>query len=89
MSQFMRVIGANARNPCIVVAWPRLGCKLIAQKLMWRLSHRKNFPEIKRLSKESRDFRWLTSYRTTRFCTRFPQWCKPRLWVDIIPENTH
>ena len=80
LTQFMRAIGANARNRCIVLAWPRLGCKMIAEKLMWRLSHRKNCLEIKWLSNESQDFRWLTSYRTVTFLTYLPS-------PAVVPEG--
>ena len=32
VTQFIRVIGANARSQGIVFVWPRLGCKLLGQK---------------------------------------------------------
>ena len=51
LTQFMR---ANARNRCIVFIWSRLGCKPLAQKPVWRLSHTKNYHEINWLVNLSR-----------------------------------
>ena len=75
LAKFVRVIRANARNQCIVSIWPRLGCKRLAQKPVWRLSHTKNCHEINWLVKLSRCLRWLTSYKTVTLITYPPSPC--------------
>ena len=77
LTQFMR---ANARNQCIVFIWSRPGCKLLAQKPVWRLSHTKNYQEINWLVKLSRFLRWLISYKTVTLITY------PRCPV-VVPEG--
>ena len=72
MLRSMQFTQANAQNRCIVFIWSRLGCKLLAQKLVWRLSHTKNWREINVLVKSSKYLRWLTSYKTVTLITYLP-----------------
>ena len=69
MLRLMQFTRANAQHRCIVFIWSRLGCKLLAQKLVWRLSHTKNWHEINLLARSSQYFRWLTSYKTVTLIT--------------------
>ena len=64
MLRLVQSMRANARNQCIVSIWPRLGCKLLAQKPVWRLSHTKYCHAINWLVNLSRCLQWLTSYKT-------------------------
>ena len=56
-------------NQCIVSIRPRLGCKPLAQKPVWRLSHTKNSHAINWLVKLSQYLQWLTSYKTVTLIT--------------------
>jgi hypothetical protein len=66
LAQFTR---ANARNRRIVFIWPRLGCKPLAKKPLWRLSNTKECHGINWLAKLSQYLRWLTGYKTVTLIT--------------------